>query len=215
MVPKAMISRLLATALDFPNAKNGTFSPIEMPHRGHPVFLEMMRFPPLVEIVEGLVGNRASGIGGEFFFMRPGMPGFVKHQDNAYVQAPSDAFVSAWTALCDVDERNGCLFFYPGSHRLGALPTRVLEHTPIIGQNPGAEALESVIPIDIAPLSMALKRGTTVLFHGDLVHGSYPNTSTDRFRYSLLATYVRSGVPFRPGRLQNRTEVDLHANADQ
>jgi hypothetical protein len=210
LVPEPVISRLVATALDFPNSKDGTFGPIEMPHRAHPVFLEMMRFPPLVSIVEALVGARASGIGGEFFYMRPGMPGFVKHQDNAYIQAPSDAFVSAWTALCDVDERNGCLVFYPGSHKLGVLPTRVLEHTPVIGQNPGAEALESVMPKDIAPLSMPLKRGTTVFFHGDLVHASCSNITTDRFRYSILATYIRKGEPFRRGRLQNRTEIDLH-----
>ena len=31
-----------------------------------------------------------------------GTPGFVKHQDNAYVQAPPDAFVSVWTAFTDV-----------------------------------------------------------------------------------------------------------------
>ena len=141
---------------------------------------------------------------------QPGIPGFVKHQDNAYVQAPSDAFVSAWTALCDVDEENGCLLFYPDSHRQGLLPTRFLDHVAVLGQNPGAEAVECVLHREIEPIPMRLKRGSTVFFHGDLVHGSLPNTSTDRFRYSFLATYIRSGSPFRPGRLQQRTEVDLH-----
>jgi hypothetical protein len=53
---------------------DGSYRPILMPHRDHPVFLDMIRYPPTVEIVENLVGGRASGIGGEFFYMRPGTP---------------------------------------------------------------------------------------------------------------------------------------------
>lgn len=213
LISEQAISRVLDTALAFPNAKDGTFSPIPMPHRAHPVFLEMMRLPAIVSIVEQVVGGKASGIGGEFFFTHPGMPGFVKHQDNAYVQAPADAFVSVWTALCDIDEKNGCLLFYPGSHRQGSLPTRFLDHTPVVGQNPGAEAVEAVLEKEIAPVPIALKRGSSVFFHGDLVHASLPNSSADRFRYAFLSTYIRSGEPFRPGRLQQRTEVDLHPAA--
>ena len=66
------------------------------------------------------------------------------------------------------------------------------------------------MPKDIVPLPIPLKRGTTVFFHGDLVHASCFNITTDRFRYSILATYIRKGEPFRRGRLQNRTEIDLH-----
>lgn len=212
LVPGAVIDHLLDVARAMPSGQDGTFAPIPMPHRAHPDFLAMMRFPPIVEIVERLVGGEASGIGGEFFFSRPGVPGFVKHQDNAYVQAPPHAFVSAWTALCDVDQGNGCLCFYPGSHKLGALGTETLEHTPVVGQNPGAEGLQCVFPASYTrpAVPVPLKRGSTVFFHGYAVHESLANRSGDRFRYSFLSTYVRKGSPFRPGRLQQRTEVPLH-----
>lgn len=209
LVEPAMMQQVLDTAASTENARAGTFAPIPMPHRVHPQFLAMMRHRPIVHMVETILGGQASGIGGEFFFSRPGVPGFVKHQDNAYVQAPAEAFVSAWTALCDIDEVNGCLAFYPQSHRLGVLPTRELDSTPVLGQNPGAEALESVTPDDLARITVPLKKGATVFFHGDLVHESLPNRSVDRFRYAFLATYIRSGVPFRPGRLQKRSEVSL------
>lgn len=212
LVDPTTIQRVLDTAASAASARDGTFAPIPMPHRVHPQFLAMMRYGPIVEIVERLVGGTAAGVGGEFFYSRPGVPGFVKHQDNAYVQAPADAFVSAWTALCDVDESNGCLIFYPGSHRLGSLPVRALEATPAVGQNPGAEALESVTPENLRKLAIPLRKGSTAFFHGNLVHESLPNRSVDRFRYAFLATYVRSGVPFRPGRLQKREEVPLHAS---
>jgi ectoine hydroxylase-related dioxygenase (phytanoyl-CoA dioxygenase family) len=210
LVDPSMISSVLDAASTMASARDGTFSPIPMPHRVHPQFLAMMRYAPVVEIVERLVGGEAAGIGGEFFFSRPGVPGFVRHQDNAYVQAPPEAFVSAWTALCDIDEMNGCLAFYPGSHKLGTLPIRELNSTPVVGQNPGAEALEAVMPEGMGRVTVPLSEGATVFFHGDVVHESLANRSSDRFRHAFLATYIRRGAPFRPGRIQQRTEVLLH-----
>jgi phytanoyl-CoA hydroxylase len=35
-----------------------------------------------------------------------------------------------------------------------------------------------------------MKAGDVLFFHGSLVHGSRPNTSTDRFRRSLIFHYI-------------------------
>ena len=172
----------------------------------------MMRFCPIVEIVEKLVGGKASGIGGEFFYMRPGTSGFAAHQDNYYVDALPDAFVSVWIALCEVGPENGGLVFYPGSHKLGLLPTRSGNVLSDIGQNPGAQAIECMIPENAPTMDVRLSKGSVAFFHGFLPHRSRANVS-DRFRYSFLATYIRAGSPFRPGRAQQRTEVDLYTTA--
>ena len=209
LIPDQIIRRVMAVAMEQPNAKSGQFPPIPMPHRVHPVFLELMRFAPIVAIVEQLVGGKASGLGGEFFYMKPGTPGFSKHQDNCYVQAPPDRFVSVWTALTDVDADNGPLTFYPGTHTLGALPTRELGQVTGPGQNPGAQAVECVLPRAFDDMTMIMRRGSTVFFHSQLVHSSNANRS-DRFRYSFLATYLLKGAPYRPGSAQQRAEVDLY-----
>ena len=210
LVPDDVIESVIATAMAQPNAKSGLFPPIPMPHRTDSVFLEMMRFSPIVAIVEGILGGTASGLGGEFFYMKPGTPGFSGHQDNAYVQAPPDAFLSVWTALTDVTAENGALIFYPGTHKLGALPTREIARPTGPGQNPGAQATECVLPGKFPVETMSLRRGSTVFFHSQLVHASNDNRS-DKFRYSFLATYLLKGQPFRPGTAQQRTEVELHA----
>lgn len=210
LVPPGYCDELLAVALSRPNATDGSYRPIPMPHRDHPCFLAMMRFRPIVEIVEKLVGGKASGIGGEFFYMRPGTPGFSAHQDNYYVDAPPDAFVSVWTALCDVDPENGGLVFYPGSHKLGALPIRNGEMLSDAGQNPGARAVEVILPEGTPTVDVRLPKGSVAFFHSLLPHRSRANVS-NRFRYSFLATYIRSGSPFRAGRAQQRAEVDLHS----
>jgi phytanoyl-CoA hydroxylase len=208
LVPLEVINCVMANAMERPNAKDGSFRPIPMPHRDHPIFLEMMRYPPIVDIVEAILLGTASGLGGEFFYMKPGTAGFASHQDNAYVQAPPDAFISVWTALTDVAADNGVLTFYPGSHKLGALPTRETGRETGPGQNPGAQAVECVMPDTLVGIPMLMRRGSTVFFHSQLVHASGANTST-RFRYSFLATYIRKGQPFRPGGAQKRSEVEL------
>ena len=194
----------------FPNAKDGSFRPIAMPHFAHEKFLGTMKMPQIVAIVEKLVGGKASGIGGEFFYMRPGTPGFANHQDNMYVQASPDEFVSSWTALCDVKTENGALVFYPGTHKFGLLPTRERPTKFHEGQNPGARAVECITPSGFPYVNMEVSAGTTLFFHSLVVHGSNTNTSEDKFRYSFLSTYIKKGIPFRPGTTQRRVEVDLY-----
>jgi Phytanoyl-CoA dioxygenase (PhyH) len=209
LVPGNMVGRVMAVAMEQPNAGNGQFPPIPMPHRVHPVFLELMRFPPIVAIVEQLVGGRASGLGGEFFYMKPGTPGFARHQDNAYVQAPPSNFVSVWTALTDVEASNGALSFYPGTHKLGALHFRELNKNADPGQNPRAQAIECDVPPGFDETVVVMRRGSTAFFHSQLVHASNANRS-NRFRYSFLATYLLKGAPFRAGPAQHRAEVELY-----
>jgi ectoine hydroxylase-related dioxygenase (phytanoyl-CoA dioxygenase family) len=72
-------------------------------------------------------------------------------------------------------------------------------------------AIESVLPRDgYSRLDLRMSKGSTVFFHGELVHFSNDNRS-DRFRHAFLGTYIRAGSPFRAGTYQKRTEVDLRA----
>lgn len=210
LVPEAMCDRLVAVGAAHPNAHDGSFKPIPMPHRVDPAFLDALRLPAIVGIVETIVGGRASGLGGDFSFMRPGTPGWLPHQDNFYIQAPPDKLVSAWIALCDIGPENGGLTFYPGSHRAGELPIERLAPTTHSGQHVSAEALQVVMPDGYEPFNPRVRKGTTFFFHSLLVHGSNANATTDRFRHSLLMTYIGAGEPFRAGTQQKRTEVDLH-----
>jgi ectoine hydroxylase-related dioxygenase (phytanoyl-CoA dioxygenase family) len=209
VVRDAVCNDIVQFALSLPNAIDGTFKPIPMAHRTAEPFLDFIRLPAIVEFVELFVGGRASGIGSEYFYMRPGTRGFTAHQDNFYIQAPGDSFVSAWTAFCDVGPENGGPTFYPGSHRLGRLPTRSGEMLQDPGQNPGARAVETMLPSEYQGIDLRMKKGSTVFFHGELVHFSNDNRSNG-FRHAFLGTYIRKGAPFRAGTYQKRTEVDLH-----
>lgn len=212
LIPLDVTNRLIETALTLSGLAD--YRPIPMPHRVHSVFLEFLRYKPIVRIVEDILGGTASGLGGEYFFMKPGTLGFAPHQDNTYVQAPPNSFISVWTALVDVEEANGALVFYPGSHKLGQLETRATGKDSGKGQNPGAQVIESILSEGLETKVMTMKRGSVVFFHSLLVHASKPNTS-DRFRHSYLGTYLLKGSVFRPGASQNRTEVDLEVTSNE
>ena len=92
--------------------------------------------------------------------------------------------MAAWLALDACDEENGCMRVVPGSHTWPVLCTTAADTS--------ASFTDVTVPIpegvDVAPVVM--EPGDVLFFNGSLVHGSYPNTSQDRFRRSLIGHYI-------------------------
>jgi len=185
-------------------------TPVMNPHRSDPVFLDALRHPAIVAILERLLGGPVSGIQSQYFPCVPGTPGFTAHQDNHYVEAARDAFASAWIALDDASAENGALIAYPGSHREPLLPVEdVPEATPHPTQAFNAIRQRVIVPQRYAATTLSVAPGSVVFLHGHLLHASHENQAT-RPRRALLATYVRQGTPFRRGETARRTEIDLY-----
>jgi ectoine hydroxylase-related dioxygenase (phytanoyl-CoA dioxygenase family) len=205
---------IIQLAKSFPGRATTDFRPLMQPQRTASEFLSAIRNRRVIRVVEHFLGCTASGLQIEFFFGHPGTKGFARHQDNFYVEAGSQAFLSIWSAMTDVTPAMGGLVVYPGSHKFGRLPTRALAGDSGPNQDPNANNEEAVLPQSIAQegLRVSIPRGAVVLLHADVVHSSLTNQS-DRFRYALLCTYLRKGTAFRPGRSAKREEIDLHAAA--
>lgn len=207
LVPADLCHELVITALGS-RLLSDPFAPLIMPHREREIFLSMLHYPPITMMARQLIGNKISGLGTEYFYGAPGTKGFLPHQDNIYVQAPEGEFIHAWTALVDVGRDNGCMQFWPGSHMRGLLPTEDTGELAGTGQNINARAVRTIVPDDLSPVDIVLKRGSTVFFDSLLVHSSHDNHSV-KYRHSLLCTYIRKGAQFNPGKKQKRTEVEL------
>lgn len=205
---------LVAQAYNFPDRLPSDYRPLMQPQLVAPEFLASIRKPRSTHLVETLFGGPASGLQIEFFFGAPATRGYARHQDNFYVEAAPQTFLSIWTALTDIDGEMGGLFVYPGSHRFGKLPVRELRDGVGPNQDPNARNEETVLPAAFRaePVALTVPKGHAVVLHGDLVHGSLTNESA-RFRHALLCTYVRKGGQFRPGRSARRHEIDLHVDA--
>lgn len=201
---------LIRAAKTSRSAKDGKFAPLMQPHREDPVFLRALRNPKIIAITEKLVAGHVSGLQSVFYFTKPGTFGFTRHQDNRFVETTPDAFVSAWSAMQDVTPEMGGLVGYPGSHNEPILPTVKTSRSPDAGQDHNAYQEEAVLPAGYEPLDLVVPARAVLFMHAHFVHSSLQNCS-DRFRYSLLLSYVRSGERFRAGANAKRTEVDVYS----
>jgi ectoine hydroxylase-related dioxygenase (phytanoyl-CoA dioxygenase family) len=115
---------------------------------------------------------------------------FPWHQDNGYVSIEPATNVTIWVALDDVDERNGCVWVIPASHRKG-----LLDHAAKTG------SWHLTLDVEGEGVPAILKAGEAVAFTGLTLHRSKLN-HTDRARRAFFmeyadvaATYQRTGQP--------------------
>jgi ectoine hydroxylase-related dioxygenase (phytanoyl-CoA dioxygenase family) len=96
--------------------------------------------------------------------------------------------MAAWMALDDCDEANGCMQIVSGSHTWPILCTEKADTT--------VSFTDVTVPIppdaQVHPIQMAA--GDVLFFNGALVHGSYPNTTADRFRRALIGHYIEGAA---------------------
>lgn len=162
---------------------------IMQPFRKDPAFQAFVMDPRLGKLLTDLL-SAPPLLATDQLFMKPPHFGSAKpyHQDNFYFQChPADSVITAWIALDDVDEKNGCLRYINGSHKGPILP-----HEPVPGEPhnlvPPAEL------VDLQKESLApVGKGGVVFHHCQTLHTSHRNES-DRWRRGYATHWVTSDV---------------------
>lgn len=185
------------------------YAPLMQPHRSHQLFDLVIRTPRLIEIMEQLCGGKVSGLQSVWYYGAPGTPGFNAHQDNYFVEAEPDTFVSTWSPMQDITPEMGGIVGYPGTHNLGTLLVQTVNRPGSESQDPNATIEEVIIPKGYEGIDLVVPKGAVLFMHQDFIHSSNANT-TDKFRRALLMTYIRKGSSFRPGNTAKREEVDVY-----
>lgn len=164
---------------------------LDNPHAKRPFFRALAADPAIVQRVEDLIGRGVSVYFSQVFF-KPPRGGGPKpaHQDNFYF-GPSDpdGLVTAWVALEDADEENGCLRYGRATHLGPILPHTAPPERPYDLQ---------IDPAEVARMEMRpapVPKGGVSFHHGGTVHQSADNRS-ERWRRACALHYVRSDVVF-------------------
>lgn len=145
---------------------------------------EHLLSPRLQALIERLYGEPAIAVQTMFYFKPPGARGQAFHQDNFYLRVNPGTCLAAWMALDDADAGNGALALAEGSHRLEI-------RCPETADASLSFTKEHVTPPSgMSPVMVDLKAGDMLLFDGNLIHGSQPNLSRDRFRRSFIAHFA-------------------------
>ncbi|MBV9859151.1 MAG: phytanoyl-CoA dioxygenase family protein [Alphaproteobacteria bacterium] len=126
------------------------------------------------------------------------------HQDYGSWQldgVPTPNMATSLLMLDEATEIGGCLYFIPGSHKLGRVPAVLDDKTTSykLWKIPTPRLIEIMEECgDSVPITG--KAGTVVLFHCNILHGSGHNMS----RHSRWHIYtVYNPVANRPGRVEN------------
>ncbi|HEY0472247.1 MAG TPA: phytanoyl-CoA dioxygenase family protein [Kribbella sp.] len=158
------------------------------PHRREDVeagriALELMLDSRILDVVTALIGP-ALGAQSMFYFKPPGARGQAMHQDNTFLRAHPETCLAAWIAIDDVDAENGGLAVVPGSHRVELVCPEPADLSESFTD------AEVPVPAGLRKVQTRMRAGDVLFFHGSVVHGSRPNTSTARFRRSLIFHYI-------------------------
>ena len=154
-------------------------------HRWDETSLRWLLDRRIRDVLTGLLGAEPFAVQTMIYFKPPGARGQALHQDNYYLRAQPGTCIAAWMALDEIDEANGCLNVIPGSQSWPLLCTT---------QANTQESFTDVtvpIPKGTPVVPARMRPGDVLFFNGQLVHGSFANRTTDRFRRSLIGHYIQ------------------------
>ena len=160
-------------------------------HLISPVFDKICHNSKILDAVESLIGKNILICGTTLFIKNPNEKGFVSfHQDAKYIGLEPHNWVTAWVAVTDANEENGCMRMWSGSHKndLQYHNEKFNENNLLTrGQTVENVPLEKTDPI-------ILNSGQMSLHHPKIVHGSGLNKSNDRRIGFVIQSYIGSDV---------------------
>lgn len=154
------------------------------PHRVDAFARGCLLDPRLWAVVEACLGERALAAQSMFYFKPPTARGQALHQDDYYLKTKPGRCIAAWVAVDPSDDGNGGLVVVPGTQDAPVYCPHEADPRVSFTRD------EVDLPPGLAPRSLPLAAGDALFFHGTLVHGSFPNTSPDRFRRAFIAHFV-------------------------
>jgi len=128
-------------------------------------------------------------------FKEPGGRPTDVHQDSSYWPVKEPEFTTTiWMAMNDVPVEKGCLYFYPGTHKLG-----LREYVDIFKNPHFPEALDPENNIKVPLLA-----GDATFHSGLTFHGALGNTSSE-MREGMTIIYTKDGSIFDAADERNAT----------
>jgi ectoine hydroxylase-related dioxygenase (phytanoyl-CoA dioxygenase family) len=183
------------------------------PHRVDELSLRYLLDDRLEEVLTDLFGEEPLAAQSMMYFKPAGAKGQALHQDNFFLKVEPGTCIAAWVALDPADEENGGLEVVPGTHDMDIFCPEEADPEVSFTRDyvPVPEGLEAV-PVVMGP-------GDVLFFNGQLVHGSQPNRTEDRFRRSFICHYIgrsseRISHWYRPILTMDGEEVTISESTD-
>jgi len=160
-------------------------------HLISPLLDQVVHCSKILDAVESIIGKNILVCGTTLFIKNPNEKGFVSyHQDAKYIGLKPHNWVTAWVAITNANEENGCMRMWAGSHK-----DNLKNHNQKFNEGnllTRGQTVENVPENEVKPL--ILSAGQMSLHHPTLVHGSGLNKSNDRRIGFVIQSYIGSNV---------------------
>lgn len=121
------------------------------------------------------------------------------HSDTIHFNSiPSNYMVGVWVALEDIDEDNGPLLYYPGSHKLHEYSMHDFDLEPgYHNYHKYEECIQQVVEREqLEGEYGTIKKGEALIWHANLLHGGAPQKDLTRSRHSQVTHYYFEGCKY-------------------
>ena len=182
-------SGLDSGAIDF----NYTQRKIHFAYEQVPVLKEVINHPGIIAKLEELLGDKVVPFQSINFLKGSEQ---AAHSDSVHMASyPLGGLIAIWVALEDINEQNGGLFYYPGSHTLPYVTNADVGNNTgsVLSPNPNKN-YEDYVQHQIASLglkkeSFKAKKGDVLIWHANLIHGGLPHLDKSLSRKSMVVHY--------------------------
>ena len=160
-------------------------------HLISPLLDQVTHDSKILDAVQSIIGKNILVCGTTLFIKNPKEKGFVSyHQDAKYIGLKPYNWVTAWIAITDSNEHNGCMRMWAGSHK-----DNLKDHDQMFNEGnllTRGQTVKNVPSNKTMPL--ILKAGQMSLHHPKVVHGSDLNKSEDRRIGFVIQSYIGTNV---------------------
>ena len=160
-------------------------------HLISPLLDEVAHDCKILDAIQSLIGENILVCGTTLFIKNPNEKGFVSyHQDAKYIGLEPLNWVTAWVAITDSNEQNGCMRMWAGSHK-----ENLKQHDQKFNEGnllTRGQTVKDVPREETTPL--ILTAGQMSLHHPTVVHGSDLNKSDDRRIGFVIQSYIGTNV---------------------
>ena len=160
-------------------------------HMISPAFDKVCHNSKILDAVENIIGKDVLVGGTTLFIKNPADKGFVSwHQDAKYIGFEPHNWITAWLAITDSNEENGCMRMWSGTHK-----EKIRKHKDTFNKSNLLTRGQTVqnVPLEDT-VTNELKAGQLSLHHPMIVHGSTPNRSNSRRIGFVIQSYIGTNV---------------------
>ncbi|MEX2468657.1 MAG: phytanoyl-CoA dioxygenase family protein [Pseudohongiellaceae bacterium] len=123
----------------------------------------------------------------------------LAHSDTVHFSTiPAGYMAGVWVALEDIDEDNGPLAYYPGSHKLPYYGMHDLELEPgYENYRHYEQRIQDLIDEHSLQVEYGVvPKGTAIIWHANVLHGGAPQKDKGRSRHSQVTHYYFEGCRY-------------------